>query len=347
MTTFIINEDLLKSLDEYHTKSLLLQKHVIENIAYDGDLELDVDDDLMFNVPIYDTAHRRCAAFSSFTEAVWKKDQDPKRNGKFFKNHEINNDFNWFMLFYLFRLCGSGINYIPRVKKDTINDTLGTHGFGNFWIIKSILNQKYTWNEWKKNLIDTDKPFTDNKGYLLPQFSFEGQTSNHLKRFILEHSENLVRKIYDKVTKERADIYQVTDFGNIYLNSLGFKRQNFVLTAFAADLSEYFSTCVNPHGKVYAGTNATKCIKAIFPKISSRINEFDYINDVLAFQSNRYGLNPIDCEDSRNCDLVRYFQEYQSKDHIIKNNGRTMKNNSVLKKLWGQEKYYGFANNLK
>ncbi len=59
-------------------------------------------------------------------------------------------------------------------------------------------------------------------------------------------------------------------------------------------------------------TNAVRCIKAIFPKVSPKVKEFEYINEVLQFLSNRYNLNPIDCEDSRACDVVRYFQEYLS-----------------------------------
>jgi hypothetical protein len=252
------------------------------------------------------------------------------------------------MLFYLFRLCGSGINYVPRYATETLNDIVGTHGFGNFWIVDSVIKQRYTWQEWKQDLKNRIRPFTDNKGYLLPQFTFEGERSgNHLRKFILEHSEGLVRHLFDKVTKERMDIYQVTDYGNAYLKDAGFKKQNFVLTAFAADLAEYFPHYVNPKGWVYAGTNAIRCIKAIFPKVSSKINEFEYINEVLQFQSDRYNLNPIDCEDSRNCDVVRYFQEYQSEDHIIKNDGRRMDNNSVLKETWGYDKYYDFAKNLK
>ena len=127
----------------------------------------------------------------------------------------------------------------------------------------------------------------------------------------------------------------------------GFKAQNFVLTAFAADLAEYFPKYVDRFSRVYAGTNATKCIKTIFPKNNRKISEFDYINSVLDFQSKRYGLTLIDCEDSRNCDPVRYFQEYQSKEHIFKNNGKIMFNNCILKQKWGIEKYYKFSKNLK
>ena len=151
----------------------------------------------------------------------------------------------------------------------------------------------------------------------------------------------------NELLKNKLDIYQVTDLGNNWLNKNGFKKQNFVLTAFAADLAEYFPNKVNRYGLVYAGTNAVKCIKTIFPKVNKKVKEFDYINSVLMFQSNRYNLTPIDCEDSRNCDLVRYFQEYQSKYHIRKNNGKVMRNNSILKKKWGLEEYYKFSNKLK
>ena len=98
---------------------------------------------------------------------------------------------------------------------------------------------------------------------------------------------------------------------------------------------------------VYAGTNATKCIKAIFPKINKKTLEFEYINNVLKFQSKRYNLTPIDCEDSRNCDVVRYFKEYQSYHHICKNKGIKMKNNSILKKTMGLDNYYNFTKTLK
>lgn len=347
MQKFIINEKLLEAIDEYDVKSLLMQQHGSLKLPFKGDLKAEVNDDLIYSVPIYDTAHRRYAAFCALTEALWRKETDLRRMGQHFVNHQIKNPFDWFMLFYLFRLCGSGINYVPRYKTDTLKDILGTHGFGNFWIVNSIINGKYTWLEWKEDLKNNIKPFTDNKGYLLPQFSFKGQVGNHLKRFILEYAGDLVCKIYNKVLEGRLDIYQVTDFGNDILMQNGFKRQNFVLTAFAADIAEYFSHLVNPKGFVYAGTNAVRCIKAVFPKISPKINEFEYINEVLQFQSDRYNLNPIDCEDSRACDPVRYFQEYQSSDHIIKNNGRTMKNNCILKETWGLEKYYQFANNLK
>ena len=343
--SFKINDKLLEALDEYHVKSMLMEKHIIEKQPLVGKLSDKIEDDLILNVPIYDMGSRRYAAFCSFTEALWRKEKDIKGNGFYFKDHEIKGDINWFMLFYLFRLCGSGINYKP-IKNNLFPDFNYTHGFGNFWIVQEILKGKYTHIEWLHKLKEIDVPFTDNKGYMLPQFSFIDLNNGHLKKYILDYSFELISHLLNFCLKEKREIYQITDEGNKWLMNKGFKRQGFVLTAFAADLAEYFPLLVDPNSKVYAGSNATKCIKAIFPKIK-KVSEFDYINDVLNWQANRYTLTPIDCEDSRNCDLVRYLQEYQSKYHIEKNNNIIMKNNSILKKTLGIDEYYKFANNLK
>jgi len=344
---FEINEKLLEALDEYHHKTMLMEKHVIEKKPYNGDLFSDINDDLITNVPIYDMGSRRYAAFCSFTEAVWRKEDDVKGNGHHFSHHDIKDEIDWFFLFYMFRLCGSGINYKPKTSDlFSTNEILGTHGFGNFWIVNSIQSGKYTRKEWINDLKHLNIPFTDNKGYLLPQFSFNGLKDGHLKKFIVEYSELFIEYLYDIISSDRYEIFEITDIGNDYLNKLGFKKQNFVLTAFAADLAEYFPKYVDPNSRVYAGTNAVKCIKAIFPKRISKVSQFDYINEVLRFQSERYNLNPIDCEDSRNCDVVRYFQEYQSIHHIKKNNGVIMKNNSILKKTLGIKKYETFKEKL-
>ena len=341
--SFEIIGELQSMLDDYHHKSMLIENHVIKKIPFKGNLEKKVDDDLIFNVPIYDMGNRRFAAFCSFTEAVWYQDKDYKENGQYLRN-DIKGNYDWFMLFYLFRLCGSGINYVP--KSGLFNDFYGTHGFGNFWIIDSILNKRFSCTQWLDDLRKRETPFTNNKGYLLPQFSYPNRKSGHLKHFILKDGWTLVAAILDYVISkpERAEIYQITDYGNKWLNDREYKKQNFVLTAFACDLAEYFPEYVDPKSRLYAGTNAIKCIKTIYPKVK-KVSEFEYINDVLEYQAERYDLNPMDCEDSRNCDVIRYLKEYQSKDHIAKN-GKVMLNNSVLKNIWGYEQYYKFVDKL-
>ena len=227
--SFEIIGELQAMLDDYHVKSMLMEKHTIKKEPFKGNLNKAIDDDLIRHVPIYDMGSRRFAAFCSFTEAVWYQHDDYKGNGKFLIN-EIKEPYDWFMLFYLFRLCGSGINYIP--KSGLFNDFYGTHGFGNFWIIDSILMGRFRAPEWLDDLKQRKVPFTDNKGYLLPQFSYPGLKSGHLKHFILHDSWKLVAVILDYLMQkpERAEIYQVTDIGNKWLNDQGYKKQNFVLS---------------------------------------------------------------------------------------------------------------------
>lgn len=309
-----INPDVLLAIDDYHEKSLLMQKHYFENDKKENLKEL-VNDDLIYHVPIYDMLDRRYAAFSSFLEALDKKENDPKGNGILFKDHLVNNEFDLFMLYYLFRLCGSGINYKP-----------GSHGFGNFWIVELIKKGYYSHHEWIKYI--PENRFSDNKGYLLPQFSIG------LKKYIENYSTDLIKYLYNEVKSRKHGIIELVDKGNIWLKEYGFKRQNFVLSAFSADVAEYFPQYVDQSSMIYAGTNAQKCIKAIFGKCDQ--------SEAIDFLAKRYNSVPYSVEDSRLCDPVRYFLEYQSKYHIEKNNGNIYKNNSILKKIWNDQQYISF-----
>lgn len=333
----LIYPNILECLDNYDRKSKLLEQQLIGKKKLSVE---DINDDLMYYIPIYDVSKRRYAAFCSLTEALWYKENDEKGNGHYFKNIKINKEIDWLMFWYLFRLCGSGINY--KIKESNVIVDAGPyhHGFGNFWIIDSILAGRYTHRRWLKDLVETRTSYSDNKGYMLPLIE-EG-----LKNFITKFSAKMIKKIYNYCLQEKRAIYQITDFGNDFLMKAGHKRQNFVLTAFAADISEYMPHLVDPQSETYAGTQAEKCIRLLFQKSKSSDSNFKFINEVLQFQSERYGLNPIDCEDSRNCDYIRYLKEYQSKHHIIKNKGRVYENNSIIKQKEGLEAYYTIVDPL-
>jgi hypothetical protein len=216
-------------------------------------------------------------------------------------------------------LCGSGINYKP-----------GSHGFGNFWIVNMIEEGSYNLKEWLEKI--PDSKFCDNKGYLLPQFSIG------LKKYIEDYSVDLVKYLYFELINRKHNIIELVDKGNEWLKDKGFKRQNFVLSAFAADVAEYFPQYVDPSSMIYAGTNAKKCIRAIF----GRCDESEAID----FLAKRYNSIPYSVEDSRLCDPVRYFLDYQSRYHIEKNNGKVFQNNSLLKKIWTKDQYKSFQSQL-
>lgn len=312
-----INNNVLEALDEYHYRSLTMQKALYDKTinATDDELKKMVNDDLIFYVPIYDMLDRKYAAFCSFPEALKMRENDPKGYGIKYKHHNVSLGFDHVFCLYLFRLCGSGINYKP-----------GSHGFGNFWICKEILNGNYDSNFWLNSI--PESKFSDNKGYLLPQFSIG------LRNFIQNYSKDLVSYLYDNLLSKKRTIIELVDIGNKWMNERGFKKTTFVLSAFAADVAEYYPNFVDQWSMIYAGTNAKKCIKAIFGRAKE--------SEAIEFLSKRYESPPYSVEDSRLCDPVRYFEEYQSKYHIEKNNGNIYKNNSILKKKWNNQDYQNF-----
>jgi len=190
---FTINKDVLTAIDDYDVKSCLMQRYYFEfNDEGYNELEIKelVDDDLIFHVRIYDMLDRRYAAFSSFLEAIKQKEKDPKKNGIFFKDLGDIPLYDSIMLYYLFRLTGSGINYKPKSTMP-----FGTHGFGNCWLVERMLVNDTNYESWLESLRKHKGPFTDSKGYLLPQISYKELNRGHLKHFILTEVEELINTL--------------------------------------------------------------------------------------------------------------------------------------------------------
>lgn len=299
---------MLDIFKEYYRKAKMMQELKFEGHHY---TEKDVNDDLIWNVPIYDVVNRRFAAFSSLLEAIKYKENDPKGNGIYFNNlNDRMTDKNFIKLCYLFRLCGSGINYKHKKEGD---EPFGTHGFGNFWIVED-LRRGFSWYEDWLLSIPKDK-FCDVKGYLLPMIK------GGLRNFIINESSGLTNHLIEYVYNNNGlGIKDVVDEGNKYLMERGFKRQNFVLTAFAMDLAEYFPELVDRESDTYVGSNAKKCLKLILPNMKT--------DDALRFLCKETGnkSKPYDMEDVA-CDFIRYIENFQSQDHINNNNNIKYKNN--------------------
>tara|TARA_B100001173_G_scaffold75848_1_gene64710 strand:+ start:13979 stop:14890 length:912 start_codon:yes stop_codon:yes gene_type:complete len=294
---------MIEEFQLYYNKAKLNQQRLYE--GYDWTKE-DIDDDLIWHVPIYDVVNRRYAAFSSFLEALIHGENDPKGNGNYFK-HVGLNDFDFMLLCYLFRLCGSGINYKPKTAKP-----FSTHGFGNFWVVDSLINNRFTFDQWIEDL--PVRKFSDNKGYLLPMIP------KGLRNFIIEDSKQLVTYILDNMWG--LEIYEIVDLGNEWLLRRGYKRQNFVLCAFAMDLAEYYPKIIPRNSHVYVGSNARKCLKLIFPDRKGLGSNLKSTNDALEFLCNLTGnfSQKYDMEDVA-CDFIRYKNNFQSKHHVEYNNG--------------------------
>ena len=300
---------MLDQFIEYYSKARKMQELKFQGKNWNSK---DVNDDLVWNIPIYDVVNRRYAAFSSFLEAVVKGDQDVKCNGKYFKGaiDKITQD-DYIFLCYVFRLCGSGINYRP--KKVGQDDPFKTHGFGNFWVVNDLINGKFTKQEWLNSM--PEKKFCDVKGYLLPMI--KGGLRNYIQVSSSELVEYLLKFLKHGDIK---GIKEVVDHGNNWLISRGFKRQNFVLTAFAMDMAEYFPELVDRDSNVYVGSNARKCLRLILPKL-----KHDDALKLLCVATGKIS-KPYDMEDVA-CDFIRYIENFQSPDHIEYNKGVVYRNN--------------------
>ena len=300
---------MLEQFKDYYSKAKMMQGYKFQGKNF---TEQDVNDDLVWNVPIYDVVNRKYAAFSSLLEAVDKGLLDPKQNGVYFLEASKSiGDFDFVMLCYLFRLCGSGINYKP--KTDCKEDPFGTHGFGNFWVCEHLYKGELDHKAWIEQI--PDKGFCDVKGYLLPMI--KGGLNNYIKTFAASFVTDIFKYVQQN---DGLGIKEVVDYGNKILIEKGFKRQNFVLTAFAMDLAEYFPQLVDQNSDVYVGTNAKKCLKMILPKMKT-----DQALRVLCDLTGGYS-KPYDMEDVA-CDFIRYIENFQSKEHIELNNGTKYTNN--------------------
>ncbi|CAB4148242.1 hypothetical protein UFOVP520_21 [uncultured Caudovirales phage] len=299
--------EMINTFLEYYRKAKMMQELKFEGASFTKE---DIDDDLIWHVPIYDVVNRKYAAFSSLLEAIVHKEKDPKGNGINFYRNITKEDF--MDLCYLFRLCGSGINYKPKVK--ITDEPWGTHGFGNFWIVELLRNDINNRNEWLHFLPYSDK-FCDVKGYLLPMIK------GGLREFILNESIYLIYNIKNFIKKSgKVGIKDIVDHGNKYLKERGYMRQNFVLTAFAMDLAEYFPDLVDRDSDVYIGSNAKKCLKLILPNMKQD-EALRYLCDITGNFS-----KPYDMEDVA-CDFIRYMDNFQSNEHILMNNNITYTNN--------------------
>lgn len=299
--------EMIDTFLEYYRKAKMMQELKFEGASYTKE---DIDDDLIWNVPIYDVVNRRFAAFSSLLEAIKLKEKDPKGNGIYFSMLDNRmTDENFIKLCYLFRLCGSGINYKPKVN----DEPFGTHGFGNFWVVEELRKGWSYCEDWI--LCIPENKFCDVKGYLLPMIK------GGLRKFIINKSNELTDYLLEYIWHNKGlGIKDVVDVGNRYLVQRGYKRQNFVLTAFAMDLAEYYPDIVNRDSDVYIGSNAKKCLKLILPNMKQD-DALRYLCDITGNFS-----KPYDMEDVA-CDFIRYINNFQSADHILMNNNLTYTNN--------------------
>ena len=76
---------------DYYGKAKMMQELKFQGKHWAAQ---DVNDDLVWNIPIYDVVNRRYAAFSSLLEALSLREYDPKGNGKYFNSSLLLDETN-------------------------------------------------------------------------------------------------------------------------------------------------------------------------------------------------------------------------------------------------------------
>ena len=331
MKTF--NETIwVEGIKDYYNKAKLIQGHYYEDNATTSQT---INYDLIWNVPIYDVVNRKYAAFNTLITALWYGKQDPKQNGDKYDNLKLNL-IEWIYVFYTFRLTGSGINYKEN------------HGFGNC-LHQHFLPEITDITEMANYFKNHTGPFSDSKGYQLPLISYKHLNGGHLRHHCSTDAVIMARQIADYITKgSKKTIVEVADFICDWYSANGHRRWKFVATAAAMDLAEFFPQYVDPTSEVYVGSNAIRCLKLTLPK-KRGVDEHIWYNDALDYLIDITGatINKYDAEDTLGCDPIRYFQEFQSPDHIRMNDGNVYKNNSIMKQILGEKEYYEKSSILK
>lgn len=320
---------LLDDLDNYHRKCSLLEKRFLGQMTYDSK---DINDDLMYYTEAFSYTLRSRSSTCALITTLREKENDPRDNYQYFNNIDIEDDFDWFMLSYFYRCCGSGRNLTPKAPEHFVDGIPRYDGYGDFWLLKSLVEGKNNYQLWLEDLKKHEGIFTNNTGYILPLIK------GGLKKYLNEFSFFLMDKIYRFCQHKQQKNRDLVDYGNQILLQHGYNQQTFVLTLVGLDISRYRPDLICSKSKIYPGTSARQMLRLIFDK-DRKQEPFEFHNDCLSFLSNRYSMDIESIEELRLCDYYRYLNETQSSYIIQKYKGRKLKNNSLVKEYLGQQRY--------
>lgn len=271
-----------------------------------------VNDDLMKNVHLYDVVNRKYAGFTQILHDIWHNTQEshPYRH----KLHEVRKPIvksfcgvhnswsmrEWFYVFLIHRLTGSGINYAknPSGYSNTVLPDF-------FWCDSLELMKTHIVRR-----AQTGPSFYTSVGYQFPAFPKpQGMYQTGGNMFIVEYLPKLVDEMVNFLTSgNKKDLRQVGNFMFDWNKKNGFRAYKFQYAAFIADIADFYPELVNTNSLFYYGTNAKECIKYM-AKPKSKMKEDDFLDEVTLKASQDVGGNPYDVEDVM-CDTIRWIENY-------------------------------------
>ncbi len=276
--------------------------------------ELDIGDELMQEVSLYDVVERKYAGFSAIINDIfygwsdkhpyWKKMEaglasnirENVSKAWLDKKHDLPT---WLYLMLLHRVTGSGINYGLRVS-----------GYHNS-IIPDLVHYD-TIEDMTKVINLKQEPIYTSVGYQFPAFPKPPKNSIYRKGgdyYLSEYAPRLARDLAEFLVKGgKKDLREIGGFMLNWNVENGLRQYHFQYAATVADVADWFPEYVNKESMFYYGTNAKECISYL-AKPTERMNKDKFLDEVMKMIYEDTKSYPYNAEDIC-CDYIRWVENY-------------------------------------
>lgn len=284
-----------------------------------------VSDQLMDNVTIYDTIHRRHAGFSKALEDIHGVRQ--RKDLIKYSDFSTRIDTMCFQFLHLFhRFTGSGASFQPTLLPDGSRNPK-EHGYHNNYVgelagLASIRGDQAI--DCMREFISTNHlPMVTSVGNQPPslknaqpekyRLAMQYYFDNFAKDFVVDYMTFLINKEYE--TNQPTGIKEAVDFCCKWHKDRNFKQWHFIMTAFVMDTAEYYPLMVNPESHCYYGANCIKSFNLMFEREKTdKERGNDYFEKCMTATCEAVQGRPYDVEDVC-CDYIRYVREHVPKGY--------------------------------
>jgi len=293
--------------------------------------ESGMDDTLMEYVELYDVVERKLAGFSQIKNDVfygWSKEHpyyEKMQAGNISaERKEVATKWDgkqktfgmaeWFYVFLLHAVTGSGINYAKKPS-----------GYHNSLLFH--LHECDTIEAMCEVVKTHSKPFYTSVGYQFPKFPRPPQAEasgfvgmeNYTPQFqykrggdyyLCEFAPRLVREMADMMQKEnrKFPLRELGEWMFAWNEKNGLNAYRFQYAAFIADIADFYPEYVELYSPFYYGTNAVECISYLADPVG-KMNKIEFLDEVMMQINRDTGGRPYDAEDVA-CDYIRWVENY-------------------------------------
>lgn len=289
----------------YYELAALQQKEC--NLGITPHKELDIKDDLMMNVELYDVVERKYAGFSQIVhDIVYQKSVlhpyykkismglASKERMQMIENWHGRNHtkLNWLWLFLMHRVTGSAINY--GKNPSGYHNTLLWH-----------LHDCRDLQDFISCIWSMRTPFYTSIGYQFPAFPKHKDYKRGGDNFLINYAPRLVYDVLDWLTqKNTVDFREIGEYMFDWNKKQNLRAYKFQYSAFIADIADWMPEYINRASPFYYGTNAKECISYI----SGSTKEKDLDKTMQRIYDDT-GAYPYNAEDVC-CDFIRWVENY-------------------------------------